>query len=329
MNVLLIGGAGYIGSHIYVELFNNSYNPVILDNFSNSKKDVLTNLEKITGTAVNYFDCDITKGKNLKKIIVNNNIEHLIILAAKKSIEESILQPIDYYNTNIVGLINILKSLDGTNCKNIIYSSSACVYGSPKSVPIKETHLRSSKNPYGMSKIIAEDILNSYVEVKKDCNLAILRYFNPAGNHNSGLIGESTENPSKNLFPNIEYAVKGEKEEFLLFGSDYNTKDGTCVRDFIHIEDLASGHCMALKFLINNKSNITVNLGSGKGYSILEILNAYQRILNKEIKIRYCDRRPGDVGNVFSDISKAKKKIGWEPKRNLDEMIKSSLKYIK
>ena len=180
-----------------------------------------------------------------------------------------------------------------------------------------------------MSKIIAEDILNSYVEIKKNYNLAILRYFNPAGNHGSGLIGESSVNPPKNLFPNIESVVKEEKEVFQLFGSDYNTNDGTCVRDFIHVEDLAIGHCMALKFLINNKNNITVNLGSGIGYSILEIFNAYQRILKKEIKIQYCDRRPGDVPIVFSDISMAKDKIGWKPSRNLDEMIKSSLNYIK
>ena len=326
-NILLLGGAGYIGSHVYLELIKDLYNPIIVDNLSNSSVQVINKLEKITSKEVIFHQYDMQDGKEIKKLIDSYNIESTVLLAAKKSVEESIKYPIEYFRNNVSELINFLECIKDTNCKNLIFSSSACVYGNAKKSPILETHPTSSTNPYGLTKIISEKILNSFVEIHNNFKLCILRYFNPAGYHTSGLIGENNNGEIKNLFPNIESVIMSKKNKFSLYGTDYNTKDGTCIRDFVHIEDLSNGHLAAINYLQNNNQNIIVNLGSGRGYSILEILENYQRIAKQKINIEHCERRSGDIAAIFADISRARDLLKWKPRKNLDDMIVSSLNY--
>ncbi len=328
-NILLIGGAGYIGSHLYLELIKNHYEPIIVDNLSNSSKKLIENLKKITGKKVKFYQYDMIEGEEIKKIIKKYKIKSVILLAAKKSVEESIKFPIKYFKNNIAELIYLLESIKDTNCENLIFSSSACVYGDTDMSPIIETHPTSSTNPYGLSKIISEKILSSFVENHKNFKLCILRYFNPVGYHESGLIGENSSSLAKNLFPNIESVIMNKKSKFSLYGTDYNTKDGTCIRDFIHIDDLSSGHLAALKYLEKKKQNLIVNLGSGKGYSILEILENYQNIAKKMFHIEHCNRRSGDIPKIYADVSRAKSLLNWVPRKNLNEMISSSLNYAK
>ena len=327
--ILLAGGAGYIGTHIYLKLLENNFDPIILDNFSNSNVDIIKKLEKITQKKVKYYNSDILDQANNKKIINDNEIKNIVVLAAKKSIEESIDDPLSYYYNNIGGLICLLDSINDTSCNNIVYSSSATVYGKPKLLPIKENHTKDFSNPYALSKIICEDVLESFALKNKNINFAILRYFNPAGSHSSGLIGEDSNNDPKNLFPNIELVLKKYKDALSIFGNDYDTKDGTCIRDFIHIDDLAQGHLLSINYLLRKKKNITLNLGSGTGYSILEIVNAFEKISQRKIKINYKDRRKGDIESVYSDIRLAKNKINWKPKKNLNDIVKSSLNSLK
>ena len=327
MAVLVTGGAGYIGSHTSVELLNAGYEVVCVDNFMNSRYEAVKRVEELTGKKVKFYEGDIRDRAILDKIFLENQIDSVINFAGLKAVGESSQIPLEYYENNINGMMVLLYAMRAHGVKNLVFSSSATVYGVPKTVPIKEDFPLSTTNPYGSTKLFIEYILKDMCKADPSLNVVILRYFNPVGAHASGRIGEDPKGIPNNLCPYITQVAVGKREYLGVFGDDYDTPDGTGVRDFIHVVDLAKGHVLAVDKLKENPGLIIVNLGTGRGYSVLEMVKAFSKIANKEIPYKIMPRRPGDVGTCYSDPSLAKEILGFEAKLGLEEMCRDAMNW--
>ncbi len=328
MSILVTGGAGYIGSHTAVELLDTGENIIILDNFSNSSPEVLDKIKQITKKDFKFYKVDLLDENALDKVFEENNIDEVIHFAGLKAVGESVEKPIEYYNNNITGTLNLLKVMKKYNCKKIVFSSSATVYGNPKTLPIKEDFPLSTTNPYGATKLMIEQILQDVNVADKDFRVAILRYFNPIGAHKSGLIGEVPNGIPNNIMPYIVRVAVGKYNELTVFGNDYDTEDGTGVRDYIHVVDLAKGHLSALKKIRENSGVQIYNLGTGRGYSVLELVKTFEKVNNVKVNYKIGDRRPGDIASCFADVNKAKKEMNWVATKGLEEMCKDSWNFI-
>ncbi len=326
MKVLLTGGTGYIGSHTAVELINAGHQVIIYDNLSNSNQKVLERLEKITNTETNFVKGDIRDIEKLKHVLISNNCDSVIHFAGLKAVGESVLNPLKYYENNVVGSINLLQAMRASNIKRIIFSSSATVYGNPDNLPLKEDHKLAPINPYGKTKEIVEKILLDLNQSEKDWEIGILRYFNPVGAHESGLIGEDPKGIPNNLMPFISQVAVGFRKELNIWGNDFPTKDGTGVRDYIHVVDLAAGHLKMLEKLTNKNLSI-INLGRGEGYSVLEVLSAFEKVCGKKIPYKIASRRDGDLSILYADPSKALETLAWKAKKNLLKMCEDTWRW--
>jgi UDP-glucose 4-epimerase len=326
MNVLLTGGAGYIGSHTAIALTQAGLSPVILDNFSNSNPEVLHRLKTITGLRFESIQGDVADVSLVKKIIKDHQVRAVIHFAADKAVGESVQHPVKYFKNNIGGLVGLLSAIQHTDCRNFVYSSSATVYGEPNRVPITEESAVGYTNPYAQTKIIGEQILQTVAQSNSDFRLAILRYFNPAGAHESGLIGEDQTDIPNNLVPYLAQVAIGRRPRVQVFGNDYPTLDGTGIRDYIHVMDLAQGHVASLKALEQHGSHL-VNLGAGRGYSVLEVIRAYGIASNRQIPYEIVGRRSGDIATCFADPALANQLLQWQAKRGLTEICESSWRW--
>jgi UDP-glucose 4-epimerase len=320
MNILLTGGAGYIGSHTFVSLVEAGYTPVILDNFANSHRKVLERLQRITGRPVACEEGDVLDTPFVEAVLRRHAIAGVVHFAGDKAVGESVAKPLKYYRNNMGGAVSLLQAMQDTGCETIVFSSSATVYGDPASVPIREDFPRSHTNPYGHTKLVIEDMLAAQRVAQPSCKVAVLRYFNPVGAHASGLIGEDPSGIPNNLMPYITQVAMGTRPVLQVFGDDYPTPDGTGVRDYIHVSDLADGHVAALKSLLEGKRSFTVNLGTGRGHSVLEVVRAFEKASGREVPFRIVPRRPGDVAQCYADPALAREVLGWEAARSLDEM---------
>ena len=328
MSVLVTGGAGYIGSHTVVELLKRGEEIIIVDNFSNSKPETLDKIKKITGKDFKFYEVDLLDKEKLEKVFEENpNIDSVIHFAGLKAVGESVAKPIEYYHNNITGTLVLLDIMRNHNCKKIVFSSSATVYGNPKTVPIKEDFPLSTTNPYGSTKLMIEQILNDVYISDNEWSVILLRYFNPIGAHESGLIGESPNGIPNNLMPYINQVACGKLDYLRVFGNDYDTIDGTGVRDYIHVVDLAQGHLKALDKARKFTGVEAYNLGTGTGYSVLQIVKAFEDATGVEVKYKIVDRRPGDIATCYADPSKAKNDLGWEAKKGIEEMCKDSWRF--
>jgi len=330
MSILVTGGTGYIGSHTVVELINRGKDVVIIDNLSNSKEVVLDRIKKITGIKPKFYLGDILDEVILNKIFKENKIESVIHFAGLKAVGESTKIPLKYYHNNITGTVTLLDVMAQNDCKNIIFSSSATVYGDQEIQPIKESApMHAPTNPYGKTKAFIEHIMKDLYASDNRWNIVLLRYFNPIGAHSSGLIGEDPNGIPNNLMPYITQVAIGKRDHLNVFGNDYNTKDGTGVRDYIHVVDLAIGHVCALDKINENKGLSIYNLGTGVGYSVLNVVNAFEKA--NQIKIPYVitERRPGDIATCYADPEKAYKEMGFKTKYQLEDMCSSSWKFQK
>ena len=325
--ILVTGGLGFIGSHTVVELLDNNYEVIIVDNLSNSKIETLDKLKKITGKKIKFYQNDICDKDNLRKIFKENKIDAVIHFAGYKAVGESVLKPLMYYRNNIDSTLTLLEVMEENDCHNIIFSSSATVYGKPKSLPIYEDFSLSTTNPYGTTKLFIEYILNDLYVSNNNWNITILRYFNPIGAHKSGLIGEDPNGIPNNLMPYIVKVANGELPILSVFGDDYDTPDGTGVRDYIHVVDLAKGHVLALK---NKNNGLKIyNLGTGKGTSVLELVNAFERVNNIKKKKKIAPRRPGDIDACYASCDKAMKELGFKAELGIDEMCRDAYNFVK
>jgi len=325
--VLLTGGLGYIGSHTAVELLEAGYDVVIIDNLSNSKENVKDKIEKITGKKIKFYKNDVRDLDALRKIATENKIDAIIHFAGYKAVGESVKIPVDYYDNNINCTLSLLRMMKEFNIKNLVFSSSATVYGQAKSMPIYETFPVTATNPYGRTKLFIEEILKDEYVADNTLNIAILRYFNPIGAHKSGLIGEDPNGIPNNLMPYITKVATGKLEKLSIFGNDYNTKDGTGVRDYIHVCDLANGHVKALKKLETNAGLVIYNLGTGTGYSVLEIVTTFNEVCGNKVRYEFAKRRDGDIDICYASTEKAEKELGFKATRTLKEMCESSYKF--
>ena len=322
--ILVTGGTGYIGSHTVVELVENGEDVVIVDNFSNSSPDVLDRLEEITGKRVRFYEVDILDEEKLEQVFKENEIESVIHFAGLKAVGESVAKPVEYYHNNITGTLVLLKLMQKYNCKKIVFSSSATVYGNPEKLPIKEDFLLSTTNPYGSTKLMIENILQDVNVADQDFRVAILRYFNPIGAHKSGLIGERPNGIPNNVMPYIVKVATGEYEKLTVFGNDYPTPDGTGIRDYIHVVDLAQGHLKALDKIREEKGVKIYNLGTGHGYSVLDLVQNFEKTNNIKVNYVIGARRPGDIPACYADASKAEKELGWKAEKNIEDMCKDT-----
>lgn len=328
--LLITGGLGFIGSHICVELLNLNYNVIVVDNLSNSKISVLDNIIKITGkNNILFFDIDILNFGDLNTIFKGFNIMSVIHLAGFKSINESLIDPLNYYTVNVTGTINLLNVMKMYNCKKLIMSSSAAVYGNQQYPVTENSYIgQNITSPYGRTKYAIELILEDLFQADKTWSIVILRYFNPIGAHESGLIGEDPNGKPNNLFPYLLKVAVGIYPELTIFGNDYLTSDGTCIRDFVHVVDLAKGHVKSLEKLIN--SNYTVyNLGSGVGVSILELINIFNKVNNIDIKYSLASRREGDLPRIYTNVEKVQNELGWKTEKTLEDACRDGFKFIK
>lgn len=324
MKILLTGGLGYIGSHTAVQLLEAGEDVIIVDNLSNSKRSVKGKIEKITGKKVDFYKYDLRNEARLRKIFSENKIDAVIHFAGLKAVGESVEKPIEYYENNLESTINLLKVMREFGVKNLVFSSSATVYGKAESMPIFEDFPTGATNPYGRTKLFIEEILKDVCVADKSFNVAILRYFNPVGSHESGLIGENPNGIPNNLMPYISRVAVGKLKELSIFGNDYNTKDGTGVRDYIHVVDLADGHLAALKKLRTNCGLVIYNLGTGTGYSVLDMVNAYNNCCGDKVKYKFAPRRAGDIDECYASPDKALNELGWKATRTLDQMCSST-----
>ena len=324
--ILVTGGLGYIGSHTVVELIKNDYEVVIVDNLSNSKIETLDKLKKITGKDIKFYKKDICDKESLREIFKENKIDSVIHFAGFKAVGESVSLPLKYYRNNIDSTLTLLEVMEENDCLNIIFSSSATVYGKPASLPIYEDFPLSTTNPYGTTKLFIEQILNDLYVSNNKWNITILRYFNPIGAHESGLIGEDPRDIPNNLMPYIVKVATKELPVLSVFGDDYNTSDGTGVRDYIHVVDLAKGHVLALK---NKMLGIKIyNLGTGHGTSVLELINAFEKVNNIKVNKKIAPRRPGDIDACYASCDKAFKELGFKAELNIDDMCKSAYNFV-
>lgn len=328
MRILLTGGTGYIGSHTAVSLIADGHDVVIIDNLVNSKETALDKIEKITGVRPKFYKVDLLDVNTLKKIFAENDFDVVMHFAGLKAVAESVEEPLRYYENNVTGTINLLKTMGSHNVKKIIFSSSATVYGEPKSVPISEdmqTGLGIT-NPYGKTKYMIEEILKDICAANKDFSATILRYFNPVGAHESGLLGEDPNGRPNNLMPIIMKVAKGEYSELSIYGNDYDTVDGTCVRDYIHVVDLANGHAVAL----NKMNGLQIyNLGTGKGTSVLEMVAAFEKASGKKMPYKIAPRRMGDLPELCANPEKAKAELGWKAERTIDDAMRDTINYLR
>ena len=330
MSILVTGGAGFIGSHTSVELLNAGREIVIIDNFSNSKPEVLDNIKKITGKDFKFYNINYLDRKELEKVFEENKIEAVLNFAAYKAVGESVKKPLEYYENNISGALFLLETMKKYGVKKFIFSSSATVYGEPERIPITEDcKIGGTTNPYGTTKLFIEQILQDLYKSDNTWDIAILRYFNPVGAHESGLIGEEPQGIPNNLMPYIVRVASGELEQLSVFGNDYDTPDGTGVRDYIHVVDLAKGHLKALEKLEKEQQGIYIyNLGTGIGYSVLDMVKAFEEATGKKVNYKIAPRRAGDIAMCYSNPEKAKKELSWEATKTLKDMCQDSWRYI-
>ena len=329
MSILLTGGLGYIGSHTAVELLTHGKDIIIVDDLSNSKIEVKEKIEKITGKSIKFIKTDLKNYKATRKIFKKNNIESIVHFAGYKAVGESVDKPIMYYENNLMSTLNLLKCMEEFGVNNLVFSSSATVYGVNDQMPLKEDFPTGATNPYGRTKLFIEEILKDCAVANPKLNLAILRYFNPIGAHESGLIGEDPNGIPNNLMPYITRVATGKLKELSIFGNDYPTKDGTGVRDYIHVCDLANGHRLALEKLNENPGVFICNLGTGNGYSVLEIVNTFNKVNGDLVKFKFTDRRPGDIAICYADTEKAKNELHFTATHTLEDMCKSSYEFEK
>lgn len=327
MNILVPGGAGYIGSHTVIELLNAGYDVIVVDNLSNSKEEAVKRVEEIAGKKVTFYKVDVLDKDAMRKIFTAHKIDAVINFAGYKAVGESVAKPIEYYHNNIGGMIALIEVMKEFNCKNLVFSSSATVYGDPHTVPITEDFPLSTTNPYGSTKLFIEYILKDLYKSDKSFNIAILRYFNPVGAHESGMIGEDPNGIPNNLSPYITQVAIGKRPFLNVFGGDYPTPDGTGVRDYIHVVDLAIGHVQAVNKLLTNSGLFVVNLGTGVGYSVLDMVKAFSKALGKEIPYKVVDRRPGDIAECYADPKLAEELIGFKATRGIEEMCRDALNW--
>jgi len=326
MKVLVTGGLGYIGSHTVVELINNGDEVIIIDNLSNSKEEVIDKLKEITGKDIKLYIDDVCNKEALRKIFSENEIDAVIHFAGYKAVGESVLKPLMYYRNNIDSTLALLEVMEEYNVRNIVFSSSATVYGNPKSLPIYEDFPLSTTNPYGTTKLFIEHILSDLYVANNNWNIVILRYFNPIGAHKSGLIGEDPNGIPNNLMPYIVKVATGELPCLSVFGDDYNTVDGTGVRDYIHVVDLARGHVLALK---NRNNGIRYyNLGTGHGTSVLELVNTFEEVNNIKVNKKIVDRRPGDIDACYASTDKAYKELGFKAEYDIRDMCRDAYNFV-
>lgn len=324
MEVLVTGGAGYIGSHTCLELLNAGYNVIVADNLCNSSYESLKRVQAITGKTLKFYQTDINDEAGMNQIFSENKVDSVIHFAGLKAVGESVQKPLEYYRNNISGTLVLLDCMRKHGVKNMVFSSSATVYGLPKSVPIKEDFPLSTTNPYGSTKLMIENILTDIYHSDGEWNIILLRYFNPIGAHESGMIGEDPDGIPNNLVPYIAKVAVGRLPYVNVFGNDYKTKDGTGVRDYIHVVDLAEGHLKALEKINGNPGLAVYNLGTGVGYSVLEIIDNFGKACGKEIPYKITDRRPGDIDICYSDATKAKEELGWQARYGIDKMCKDT-----
>jgi len=322
--VLVTGGTGYIGSHTCVSLIEAGYDVIVLDNLYNSNEAVLGRIQQITGTRPKFYRTDILDRQGLDRIFEENKIDAVIHFAGYKAVGESVQIPLTYYENNISGSVNLYQCMKDHNCKTLVFSSSATVYGAPKSVPISEDFETHTTNPYGATKLMNEQILTDLCHSDDEWTVILLRYFNPIGAHKSGLLGEVPNGIPNNLVPYIARVANGQLEFLRVWGNDYPTPDGTGVRDYIHVVDLAEGHICALKYAADHKGVEMINLGTGVGYSVLEVLHAYEKACGKKLPYKIMERRPGDIATCYADTTKAKRLLGWEAKYGIDQMCEDS-----
>lgn len=327
--ILVTGGAGFIGSHTCVELINAGYEVVIVDNLSNSKYEAVNRIEKITSKKVKFYEADILDKDALNKIFDENKIEAVIHFAGLKAVGESVSIPLKYYHNNITGTLILCEVMKEHNVKKMVFSSSATVYGNPKTVPIKEDFPLSTTNPYGSTKLMIENILRDLYVSDNEWSIALLRYFNPIGAHESGLLGEDPNGIPNNLVPYIAKVAQGSLEQLSVFGNDYPTHDGTGVRDYIHVVDLSLGHIKALEKVLNSTGADAYNLGTGTGYSVLDVVKAYEEASGVKVNYKIVDRRPGDIAECFADPEKSKKELGWTAKLDIKKMCEDSWNFTK
>lgn len=327
MKVLVTGGAGFIASHTNVELLNAGYDVVVLDNLVNSSEESIHRVEKLTGKEVTFYKEDLLHEQAINDIFEKEQFDSVIHFAGLKAVGESCQKPLEYFDNNITGTLNLLKAMRKYNVKSLVFSSSATVYGLPETVPITEDFPLSVSNPYGRTKLMIEDMLRDIYKADDSWNIALLRYFNPIGAHESGEIGEDPNGIPNNLLPYISKVAGGELECIQVFGNDYNTPDGTGVRDYIHVVDLALGHIKALEKLESKPGLVTYNLGTGVGYSVLDIIHNFEKACGKELPYKIVDRRPGDIDICYADCTKAKQELGWEAVRSIDKMCEDAWRW--
>ena len=324
MTILVTGGAGYIGSHTVVELLNDDQQVVIIDNLSNSSVEALKRVEQITGKAVTFYQGDVLNKAFLQKVFTDHDINAVIHFAGLKAVGESVAQPLRYYENNVTGTLVLCEVMAEFNVKNLVFSSSATVYGDPASLPITEDFPTGATNPYGQSKLMVEHILKDLHHSDSSWNVARLRYFNPVGAHESGLIGEDPNDIPNNLMPFIAQVAVGKRDQLSVFGDDYDTHDGTGVRDYIHVVDLAKGHLKALEKLNTAPGLVTYNLGTGQGYSVLDMVKAFEKACGHAIAYQISPRRPGDIAACYADPHKAQTELNWQATHTIEDMANSS-----
>lgn len=329
MSVLVTGGAGYIGSHTAVELLNAGKDIVIIDDFSNSKPEVLENIRKITGKDFKFYKMDYANREKLEKVFEENNIDSVMNFAGFKAVGESTKKPIEYYINNVSGALVLFDTMRKYNVKKFVFSSSATVYGPENPIPYKEDMpVGTASSPYGSTKIFIEQILKDIYKADSEWSIALLRYFNPIGSHESGLLGEEPQGIPNNLMPYVVRVACGQLEELSVFGGDYNTPDGTCIRDYLHVVDLAKGHIKALDKLDETNGVYIYNLGTGIGYSVLDVVNTFIKATGKDVPYKITQRREGDLPEFYADATKAEKELGWKAEKNLEDMCRDSWHYI-
>lgn len=327
MAILVTGGAGFIGSHTCVELLNAGYEVVILDNFINSKPEAVKRIEKITGKNTKLYEADLLDLQATEKVFAENKIDAVIHFAGLKAVGESVTIPLRYYHNNITGTLHLCMAMEKYGCKRIVFSSSATVYGMNNQVPFTEDMPTSATNPYGYTKVMIEQILRDLVVADPDWSVSLLRYFNPIGAHESGLIGENPNGIPNNLLPYVAQVAVGKLPQLSVYGDDYDTPDGTGVRDYIHVVDLAKGHLCALKYVLEHKGCEAVNLGTGKGTSVLEIVHAFEKASGKKINYKIAPRRAGDIATCYASTEKAKDLFGWSAEYGIERMCEDSWRF--
>ena len=327
--ILVTGGAGYIGSHACVELLNAGYNIVVLDNFYNSDPEVLARIRELTGREFTFYEADIRDETKIKQLFTEHAIDAVMHFAGLKAVGESVAKPLAYYETNIGGSLTLCRVMQEAGCKRLVFSSSATVYGMNNPVPYKEEFPTSATNPYGSTKVMIERILQDICAAEPDWSVALLRYFNPIGAHKSGLIGENPSGIPNNLLPYVAQVASGKLKELTVFGDDYSTPDGTGVRDYIHVVDLAEGHIAALRYCMEHTGIEAVNLGTGSGTSVLEIVRAFEQACGRKIPYRIAGRRPGDIAECYADTHKAKDLYGYTAQRGVQEMCEDTWRFAK